>query len=214
MATIKVVDVLKDASYMLTDPEYTRWPMQTLLTWFNEALAAIVEKRPDALAVNAAFSCEAGPKQKLPAIGLRLIDVIRVIGGNTITNVDRSHIDANIPDWPTFPLTAELEHYIYDERDPKTFYTYPPAELDTSIEIIYSKAPDIITITDFKADQQVMALDDIYANAIQDYILYKAWMKDAEHAGNTARAMGHFNQFRVGIGDKTQADSVMAPQNG
>ena len=211
MAVIKVVDVLDQAAYMLTDESAVRWPKETLLEWFNEAQRAVVLRRPDSLAVNEPFSCAAGAKQILPAVGIRLIDIIRVIGGSGITKVDKSQLDAHVRDWYTHAETAALEHFVYDERDPKTFYLYPPAIATTSIEIVYSKSPDVIVIADFVNDTQVISVDDVFANALQEYILYKAWMKDAEHAGNQDRANGHFNQFRVAIGEKTQADAMMAP---
>ena len=214
MSVIKVVDVIDQAAYMLTDEGSVRWTKPTLLKWFNEAQRAVVLRRPDSLAINESFACIAGPKQVLPAIGIRLIDVVRVVGGAAITNVSRSLIDSHIRDWYSLPESAAIEHYVYDERDPKTFYVYPPAVVGTLIEIIYSKSPDEIVIADFDTDTQVIAVDDVFANALQEYILYKAWTKDAEHAGNLTRASNHFNQFRVAIGEKTQADAMMAPANG
>ena len=214
MSVIKVVDVLKDTSYMLTDEGAVRWSKSILLNWFNEAQSALVVRRPDSLAANESFSCGAGTKQNLPAIGLRLIDITRVMGGGAITRVSRARIDSHISDWHALPETSDIHHYIYDDRDPKIFYTYPPATAGTSIEIIYSKAPEKIVISDFSTDTQVLSVDDIYANAIQEYILYKAWMKDAETAGNTGRAQAHFTQFRNAIGDKSEADAMMSPTNG
>ena len=214
MSVVKVVDVINQAAYMLTDPGAVRWTKPTLLKWFNEAQRAVVLRRPDSLAINETFSCVDGAKQVLPAIGIRLIDVVRVVGGSAITNVDRTLIDSHIRDWYSLTPSAALEHYIYDERDPKTFYVYPPATAGTDIEIIYSKSPDEVVIANFDTDTQVISVDDVFANALQEYILYKAWTKDAEHAGNQNRANSHFNQFRVAIGEKTQADAMMAPTNG
>ena len=214
MPVIKVVDVINQTAYMLTDESAVRWPKPTLLGWFNEAQRAVVLRRPDSLAVNEPFSCQGGSRQDMPAEGIRLIDIVRVIGGSGITKVDKSQLDAHIRDWYTQAESADIEHFVYDERDPKRFYLYPPAAVGTTIEIIYSKSPDVVSIADFNTDTQVISVDDVFANALQEYILYKAWMKDAEHAGNSNRANGHFNQFMVAIGDKTRADTAMAPQNG
>ena len=147
MAVIKVVDVLDQAAYMLTDESAVRWPKPTLLKWFNEAQRAVVLRRPDSLAVNEPFVCAAGARQVLPAAGIRLIDIVRVIGGSGVTKVDKSQLDAHVRDWYTHTETAAIEHFVYDERDPKNFYLYPPALAATSIEIIYSKSPDVVAIS-------------------------------------------------------------------
>lgn len=214
MSTIKVVDVLAQATYMLTDAGAVRWPNDNLLTWFNEAQLALVARRPDSLATNESFVCVAGAKQTLPATALRLIDIIRTVGGSAITKVARTLLDSHIRDWYTRPESAVIEHYVYDDRDPKHFYLYPPALVSTPIEIIYSTAPAAVVIANFATDTQVIDVDDTFANALQEYILYKAWMKDAEHAGNVNRASLHYQQFLQAIGDITQADTAMAPKDG
>ena len=48
-------------------------------------------------------------------------------------------------------------------------------------------------------------LDDIYANGIIDYVLYRAYMKDAEFAGNNQRASSHYQLF---VGSVTQGGQV------
>ena len=63
------------------------------------------------------------------------------------------------------------------------------------------------------ADENI-SIDPVYANALEEYIVYKAWMKDAEHAGNMNRANAHYQQFLKAIGDITQADTAMAPTDG
>ena len=56
-----------------------------------------------------------------------------------------------------------------------------------------------------------MGVNDIYGNAVIDYILYKSYVKDAENAGNSQRATGHYNLFLSAIGQKTQLDTVDSP---
>jgi hypothetical protein len=54
-------------------------------------------------------------------------------------------------------------------------------------------------------------LDDIYANCLLDYILYRAYQKDSEYAGNAQRSMMHYQGFSNALGIKTQADSATTP---
>lgn len=54
-------------------------------------------------------------------------------------------------------------------------------------------------------------LDDIYANAILDYVLYRAYSKDAEYAANASRAALHYQAFTAALGAKTQVDAGNDP---
>ncbi|MCK7581011.1 MAG: hypothetical protein MZV65_38935 [Chromatiales bacterium] len=55
-------------------------------------------------------------------------------------------------------------------------------------------------------------LDDIYANAILDYVLYRAYSKDAEYAANAQRAALHYQAFTNALGVKTQVDTNNDPR--
>jgi len=211
MATIKVVEVINQASYMLTDVAAARWSKQKLLDWFNEAQRALVSRRPDSLAVNEVFECVAGVKQRIPSIGIRLIDVVRNTNGKTITQVSKALLDSHVPDWAAETPSANAMHFIFDARDPKTFYLYPAATVDTEVEIVFSKSPATVVISNFDTDTQVIEVDDIWANALQEYMLHRAWTKDSENGGNMQRSREHLNNFRMAIGDTTEADMAITP---
>lgn len=206
--SINVLDVMVSVSDMLTDEGAQRWSTKKLVGWFNEGQAAIVEKRPDAYTVNESFSCAAGAKQSLPSSGLRLINIVSNGDGDAVTKVDQKIMDAHVRNWRGMTETAAIEHYIYDDRNPKQFYTYPPALDGAALEVIYSAIPPTLNAED------PISLDDNFANALQEYMLFKAWMKDAEFSGNTNRANSHYQQFLKAIGDISQADTAMAPTDG
>lgn len=213
MATIKVIDVLDRASILLQDATHTRFPNAELLKFFNDAQREIVLQRPDANMINENQSLATGSKQSLPSNGLRLIDIVRNQNGRSITQVDRKILDESLPNWHESTAGVnKIENYIYDGSDPKNYYVYPKAVSGThTIEIIYSKSPTDVTISDFTNDTQTITLDDIYANTILDYMMYRAYQKDAEFAGNTQKAMMHYQSFSNSIGVKTQADTVLTP---
>ena len=75
------------------------------------------------------------------------------------------------------------------------------------IEVIYSTAPADITYS----STAVITLDDIYANAILDYMLYRAYQKDSEYAGNAERSMMHYQSFANALGIKSRADAAIDP---
>lgn len=213
MATTKVVDILDRASIILQDSTNVRFPNSELLKFFNDAQKEVVLHRPDAKMVNESFSCVDGSKQTLPDAALRLIEIVRNINGRAITQVDRKILDETLPNWhETAAGTNKIEHYIYDPADPKHFYVYPKGAAGShDMEIVYSSAPSDIAVSNFDTDDTKISLDDVYANCILDYILYRAYQKDSEYAGNAERSMMHYSSFANALGIKTQADSATTP---
>lgn len=213
MATTKVVDILDRASIILQDNTNVRFPNLELLKFFNDAQREVVLHRPDAKMVNTTLDLATGSKQTLPSTALRLIDVVRNVGGRAITQVDRRILDETLPNWhETTAGTNKIEHYIYDPADPKNFYVFPKGTSGThSLEIIYSASTSDIAISNFTSDTTVISIDDVYSNCLLDYVLYRSYQKDSEFAGNAQRAMMHYQSFANALGIKTQADSAVTP---
>lgn len=213
MATTKVVDILDRAGIILQDNTNVRFPNEELLKFFNDAQKEVVLHRPDAKMVNTTFDCSTGSKQTLPSAALRLIEVVRNVGGRAITQVQRRILDETLPNWhETAAGTNKIEHFVYDPADPKNFYVYPKAASGThSLEIVFSSSPSEIAISNFVTDTSVISVDDVYANCLLDYVLYRSYQKDSEFAGNAQRAMMHYQSFATALGIKTQADSATTP---
>lgn len=206
MGTITSQSIVDKAEIILQDTTNTRWPSDELFDWLSDGQREIVLNKPDAYATNEAVVTVEGTKQTIPAAGITLIDVIRNMGvtdgttpGNAIRIIEREILDAQRPDWHTETPVAVTLHYMFDKRDPKNFYVYPPQPgTDMGyLELIYSSAPP--DPTDIAA---VITLDDIYGNALLDYILYRAYSKDADYAANAMRAVGHLSAFQKSLGIK------------
>lgn len=156
--------------------------------------------------------------------GIQLLDLVRNMGttttptpGRVVRLVDRRILDAQSPLWHQAVASAVVIHYSFDEFDPKHFYVYPPQPTVNMgyIEGVYSCAPVDITkvggagqdAEDPKADATIN-LDDIYSNALLDYVLYRAYSKDANYASNEQRAMGHYNAFLGALGKKESGEQL------
>ena len=209
MATTKVATIIDTAGIILQDTSQVRFPQSELMTFLNDAQREIVLHRPDAKTLNGNMTCVSGSKQSIPATGLRLIDVVRNDAGRAITQIDRKILDETLPNWhnTAADATKKVEHFVYDPADPKNFYVYPNATSSMDIEIIYSTAPSDISYT----STVTITLDDIYANAILDYMLYRAYQKDSEYAGNAERSMMHYQSFANALGIKSRADAAIDP---
>lgn len=214
MSVTTTNELLVLTNKVLNDPGYIKWPKQELLDYLNDAQKAIVIRRPDSFTIDIdTFSCVAGTKQTIPDEGLRLIDVTRNSNGKPIKGpFDREILDDNIPTWHSTNNATAAEVYVYDERNPKTFYLHPGVTAETLITLVYSKAPDIITLeqNDDSESPSKIDLDDIYKNAISEFMLYRCYAKDAEYAADPNKSSMHFTAFRSELGEKTQADGAMA----
>ncbi len=225
MATIKVIDVISRVEAILQDTN-VRWPRTELQKWLNESYLSIVLMRPDANAVCATFTCAAGTKQDLTASSggftsaLRLLDITRNMlstsNKKVVRLVARSVLDDQRPSWHSETETVNIQHYTYDPRHPKQFYVYPPATSTAQLEVIYADAPGSHSLSEASlnpdgTNTEVIKLDNIYLTPITDWILYRAYSKDAEYGANEQRAVAAFQAFNAAIGAKTQADVATAP---
>lgn len=212
MATINVSALLARAATLLQDATSIRWPQSELLDWLNDAQREIALLKPNAFTKNVSVALSAGTKQALPVDGISLIDVPRNMGangttpGNAIRMVSREILDSQVPDWHTAAKqNAVVKHFVYSPLDPRTFYVYPPSTGGVSVEVIYVAAP-----TD-AASNGVITLDDIYATPILDYMLFRAYSKDAEFASNPQVATVYYDRFKGLLSGKLAAEQGSNP---
>ena len=213
MATIKIVDVISRAENIIQDKTNTRWPKQEWLDWYNDAVLAVVNVRPDAHVLNGVISLTPNSsKQGIAADGLKLIDVLsNTDSGKVIRKIDRRQLDDQVDNWHKTSGTDVL-HYMYDDRDPKHFYVFPQPSSAHDVNYIYATAPVQTSIGNFDTDNTVMALDDSYLNSILDFMLARAYSKDADYAENAQRSQMHYNLFMQSLGEKTKADTAISPK--
>jgi hypothetical protein len=224
MPTVKVTDIIRRVEDVLQDTNI-RWPRLELQNWLNESYMAITLLRPDANAKAGTFTCAEGTRQAVTSAfpsALRLLDVTRNVADTSskkvIRLVSRSVLDDQRPTWHAEANTVDIQHYTFDPRQPKEFFVYPPATTAAQLEVIYADAPDTHSLSEADLDpangsSEVIKLDDIYMSPIIDWVLYRAYSKDAEYGANEARAAASYQAFNSAIGAKSQTDSAVSPSN-
>lgn len=199
-------EIINRATLILQDETNIRWTRPELLGWVNDAQREIVVHRPAASSINTTLTLAPGSRQELPPAGIQLLDVIRNVNGRAVRIVSRNILDAQQPDWHQHRQDVAIKHFMFDDRSPRNFYVYPPAAQGAKLEVSYSTAP-----VDATTESSQLSLNDIYANAILDFVLYRAYTKDADFAGNAARAESHYQKFASAVGIKQQGDAVVSP---
>jgi hypothetical protein len=226
MSTVTVVSLVNRAQVILQDTvdPGVRWPVLELQDWLNDSYREIVNARPDANSQSGSFTCAAGTRQVLTtrfASALRLIDVVRNIAATSakkaVRLLDRAVLDDQRRGWHGETGKVDIEYFMFDPRLPREFLVYPPATTSAELEVVYSLVPESHTLTEAELtsapSSATIKLVDSYANIMLDYMLYRAYSKDAEYAANAQRALAHFQAMQNALGIKTQSDISANPQD-
>jgi hypothetical protein len=120
--------------YSLKDSGTTkRWTQQELIDWTNEAQRKAVSYKPDINPAVVSFALVAGSKQSVPAGYLQPLDFYRNMGvspgttpGRAITVVKLQDLKSYEPAWNTATASQIVIHAMFDEKNPSSFYVYPP----------------------------------------------------------------------------------------
>lgn len=217
--TVSVQSVVDRVQAILQDTTGIRWPVVSELVLFiNDAQREIALLKPDASAVNTTVTLAAGTKQDIPTAGNRLLRVVRNMsaasngtGKRAVRLVSRDILDSQTPNWHDPTVTGDaahtniVKHYVYDEQNPRNFYVYPGVSGNAYVEIVYAANPATVT------QSGNLSIPDIFANAVADYTLFRAYTKDAEYAGNNQRASTHYNLFINSVTGKGQIDIITSP---
>lgn len=187
-----------------------RWSDAELLFWVTDAQREIVRVIPDANPVDEVVELAAGSKQVLDRSRVwGLLDVVRDLGtGRPIRRISKEAFDLSfINAYSREP--ARPRNYYYSITNRFVFYVDPPAP-DTSsqsadnisVEITVSKIPDTVLSMGSEVDPTNLEISSVFTNAVVEFVLYKAYMKDAPYASNATLASTHHTAFLSALGVK------------
>jgi hypothetical protein len=200
-----------------TGSSATRWTPTEALLWINDGQREVVNQLPKSHTKAIIAPVVAGTRQTLAGLGITdgisVVDVTRnfdaagTVPGRALTKRERVAFDEQNPSWHSATAAADAVHWIFDERDPKSIYIYPPKTPGTRLEVIYAAAP-----TDLANLSSTIALDDIYANALQFFMLFSFYSKDATYAKSPQMAASYWALFMQSLGfrDKSIMEIAMA----
>ena len=75
------------------------------------------------------------------------------------------------------------------------------------VEVVYSKNP-----TDLTSTSDTIQVDDIYVNALINFVLYRSFLKESEFAANFERAGAHYQIFTQNLGIGAQLSQFTQPE--
>lgn len=226
--SINAAATLSRAMTILQDETGVRWPLAELRQWFNDALREITLLKPTAASSSVVVALDPGTYQKLPARFTRVLRVTRNLraqqdsprlGGRPIRTVDRDMLDSQAPDWHDerrMRRAREVRNACVDDAEPTAFWVYPGNDGKGFVEVVASKIPDGIPapaqhLDDLASYAATIELQDIYSNVLLDYVLYRAFSKEAQFAGSAQRAAAYYQQFVGALHASSANDAQLSP---
>lgn len=199
----QAIDIIRAAMLALQD-DGTRWTVQELVGYLNDGQMALAVLRPAETATTITFAPVEGGRQTLPTDAMLLLEVRCNSNGRlrALTLVDRKTLEAVDPEWASMTPNVTPVHYMYTPLEPRVFYLYRPAHVEARLELTYSKYPSRVEPPSGSTVDSVggeTSLEASWANALRDYVLYRAYAKDAEYGANAALAASYFAAFNDAV---------------
>lgn len=211
--------LIRRAQRIVQDVAGTRWDEPEFLDWFNDGRRELAVIKPAEFAVRLPVTLEVGTLQKLPErafqllrVDCNLLSVSPRKAGRALSIVERRVMNTMHPRWQedeAFPFEQQARHYVYDDTEPTTFHVFPGNDGTGAVEVSVAVLPDDAT----KATETI-GVRDIYANALLDYMLYRAFAKDADFSGNAERSGAHYAAFASAVGAKAATEAAVTPAEG
>ena len=211
--SVAVNNLVDRVELLLQDTSNVRWGASELIYWLNDGQREVVLIKPDVSVTNESVLLVAGTKQTIPTDGIQLSDLVRNMGtdgttvGKTISLIERRVLDTLLPTWHSDIASTVVKHFMFDTRDPRHYYVYPKSPGTNYVEIVYTSPPATV------AAGGNISIPDIYSNCLIDYMLYRAYAKDADFVGNSERALAHYSAFQRSLGIRTEAEGSNEPNS-
>lgn len=217
--TTTAQSIIRRAAETIQDLSAVRWSTAELVRYLNDGQRESLRLRPDAFATATTLTLVDGAKQTLPATAAKLLDVVRNAAAasskRAVRIINRQLLDSQLPDWHIAAPAVTTIHYMYDPINPRQFFVYPPATVLTQLDIVVAQYPTDITepasSTTYTSVSGNIGMSDGLANALTDYVIARAFMKDAEQAGNAARAQAHYAMYTSALSTDFQGTISTVP---
>jgi hypothetical protein len=212
--------IIKEVQRAFNDLAGDRAPASDLVPLLNRSQRDIQVARPDLTTTTITHELVAGYGQTIPASMASLIDIAANAWGERqrISKVDARLMNDMAPSWRSKTPSTVIKHFMHDERDPRRFDVYPPAEVGASVEMEGSLYPvDVPMPTGSgKAYSTVsgnISLPDEFSTALMCLTLHYAYLTDLEGAANQAIATGYLQRAEQILGVQLMARDAVAPKS-
>ena len=190
--------IVNDVRLLVQDTKSPyRYADSDILAMVNQAINRLAILRPDLVADIGTMNCVQGAVQRAPADSIRLMEVLQVVGGGNMNEINREAVDLMFPTWQTMTPTTP-SNWIRHPRNPNMFMVYPPATAGVQLSVEYAQSPPVYALSD-----TVQLVPDAYKACITDATVWLIESFDNEHIG-TGRAKQFQETFMQALGVDSQ----------
>lgn len=198
MATVD--SLVQRAAELLNDPNHERWTYANLIEWVNAGVASACKVVPQLYTKKVDLTLVEGAIQALPAeYTLFIRGYYTKIGGATIgktpINSELGSVTLIDPNWMSGTPANEIDEIMYDVNTLHTFLVNPPQPAGTT-NTLYA---EVGAAPPFALPNEAIPIPLVFETAIVDYVLFRAYSMDAEHASQDGRAAVHYNTFKAAL---------------
>lgn len=217
--TTTVLFLVEEAAGQLHDVDCVRWTGRDHVRALSLAQRELIRLRPDQLCQTVSVNLVPGFRQALPADADAFIDVPNNSSGRArrITRVDEAQLDAIRPDWRSATNAREIEHFVHDMRRPREFLVYPPADSGAAVDLTHSLMPPELALPPagigMGGISGALSVPDVWVEALVNFMLFKAYSRDAEFGGNAGMAASHLALFNAATASQLQSSAQVATQS-
>jgi hypothetical protein len=180
---LQLQTAITTARTILNDEDATRYSDADLLRYANDALDQMMVLAPRLFYADGDLECI--PAQCLQTVSCAdahaLVEIRRVKNGRAVIRTEKQLLDAFDPLWQEEVAAAAI-NWMPSVDDPLRFYIYPQAPANQVLEVCYVRIPP-----EFAADDDTL-VPTVYADAVADYIVYRAETRDDEHINSNRAA--------------------------
>jgi len=194
--SIGITSVVTDVRALVNDSNTPyRYSDATLMSFLNLTLNTILQLRPDLFNTYGDIVCTTGEVlQSAPVDSHRIVDVIRVKGGNSVREVNRLSVTSGYASWMAV-ANGTATDWMRHPRDPNRFYIYPPSSASQELVLEYTKVPTIYTST----TGTITELPLSYSPTVVSGIIALLESVDDEHV-SSGRAKMYMDIFMQNLG--------------
>ena len=212
---LTVIAIVNRSSAILQDVGAIRYSQADLVAYASDGQRRIVTVRPDAAAQTFVQPLVAGTLQQVPQGYSGLVAVhcnVTQPGGErraAIRPIERAILDHENPDWNYRPEATLVEHYVYEPAaNPLVWWCYPAPKTASAqaVEMTAVLDPPELGIND------TPSINPVFHEALIDYVVARAVMRDSEFGDQMNRAQFHAQLFWQAIlppGKKAQPNATL-----
>lgn len=205
----QVAATLKD---LAPGQEFSGWPQDLLLQWFNEGVCILAAWRPDLFSATRVVTLQPGSEQTVSGCDRFGRVISQVNPDGTETNVRKTSFAATAS-WTKPPCRKQvadyaLSSYRFDPTQKRTFYVEPPVPggAEVKVRIVCSGAPPALEMGNMNDE---VDLDCYQFTMVKHYMLAMAYSQDSD-SSNNALAQFHLSIWTSFMTNVARSDAAFS----